>query len=81
MRQRCVAVAAVQRQTIVQTLIAFNNTDVGQSRMAREASGDFVGGGKKRIKVEAVAPTGLGQPHGINVVGALLKWLNGQTLG
>jgi hypothetical protein len=79
-RQRRIAVAAVQRHAVVQALVAFDDADVGAFGMPREGGGDLIAARQVGVEVEAVAPGGLGQPHRVDVVGPLLEGLHRQTL-
>ena len=80
LRKRSVAVAAVQRQPIVQTFVAFHDADVCPSGMANKAACNLLGRHQEGVKIETLASTGLAQPHGINVIGPFLERLHDQTL-
>ena len=78
-RQRGVGVAAVQIQPVVQTLVAFDQGDIGPPGATRERGADLVARHQIEIEVVAVAPGGQAEPHRIDVVRTLLEGLHGQA--
>jgi len=81
LRQGGVAVAAVQREAVVQPLVALDEGEIGAARAGDERPQDFAAPHEIKIKVVAVAPGGETQPHGVNIVGALLERLHREAAG
>ncbi len=74
--ERGVAVAAVQRQAVVQALVAFHQADVGTAHALPEDLRDLVPAHQLRIEVDAGPAGGQREPHRVDVVGALLEGLH-----
>ncbi len=74
--QRCVAVAAVQRQAVVQALVALDQAQARSGTVPREAGVDLGVRHQHRIEVHAGAAGGQRQPHRVDVVRPLLEGLH-----
>ena len=77
--QRSIAVAAVQRQAIVKPFIAFYDVNIGAVAVLYKGVGDAFLRLQVRIEIEAGVPTGLRQPHGVDVVRPFFIGLHMQT--
>ena len=75
-RQRRVAVAAVEREAVVEALVALDERDVGVARVRRERRQDFIRIGEIRVEIAAGPPGRRGQPHRIDEIRPLLERLD-----
>ena len=69
-----VAVAAVQREAVVQSLVALDQ--IHFRAVAREGGDDVVAFHQVQIEVAAGASGGLAEPHRIDVIGTFFEWLD-----
>ncbi len=74
--ERRVAVAAVEREAVVQALVALDERGVGVGRVACEQRVDLVAAHQVQVEVEAGPRARARQPHRVDVVGALLERLH-----
>ncbi len=77
--QRRIAVAAVQIQTVVESLVALDDVDVRAPCVVADGVNDFVVLHGVEIEVVAGASGGPAEPHGIDVVRPLLERLHHQA--
>ena len=76
-RRQCgVAVGAIECQTVIQALIAFDDADVGLRRQAGVAGLYLCSRAQVGIEVKAGATTRPAEPHGVDVVWPFLESLN-----
>ena len=78
LRQRGVAVAAVERQPVVEPLVALDDADVGRGGMPAECAAVLGGLRKVGIEIAAAAAGGGRQPHRVDVIRAFLERLHRQ---
>ena len=76
LRERRVAVAAVEREAVVEPLVALDQRDVGARGVALEGLDDLVVGREPRVEVAAAPPARRREPHRVDEVGALLERLD-----
>ncbi len=74
LRQGGVAVAAVQREAVVQSLVALDQ--IHFRTVPREGGKDVVALHQVQVQIAASAPGSLAEPHRIDVIGAFLEWLD-----
>ncbi len=79
--ERRVAVAAVEREPVVEPLVALDDRDVRVRRVAQERAAAFALVRQVGIEVAAGAAGGERQPHRVDVVGPLLERLDRETAG
>ena len=81
LRQRRVAVAAIQADAVEKPLGPFDDADVGPGRVAYEGRRDLVAVHGVKVQVVAVASGSRTEPQGIDEVGALLEGLHREAAG
>ena len=74
--KRRIAVAAVERQAVVQALVALDQAHIGGVRLARERGDDLGVVHQVRVEVETRPAAGAREPHRVDVVGAFLEGLH-----
>ena len=77
LRERRIAVAAIQRQTIVQPLVALHQIHL--CKMAGKSGNDIFIGHQIQVEVAARPACRLRQPHGIDVIRAFFVGLHGMA--
>ncbi len=73
-RQGCIAVAAIQCETVVQTLVTLDQ--IHFRAVTREGVDDVVAFHQVQVEVATGAPRCLAKPHRVDVIGAFLEWLD-----
>jgi hypothetical protein len=75
--QRRIAVRAVEVESVVEALVAFDQADFGVMAVAGELGLQFAVGREEKVEVVAGAPGGDREPQRIDVVGPFLEGLHG----
>ena len=78
-RKRCARVAALDVDPVVKPLVALDEREIGPPGMAGEQSADLGLGLRVEVEIVAGPPARAGEPHGIDVVRALLEGLDAQS--
>ena len=73
---RGVAVAAVEREPVVEALVALDERDVGAGGVTSETRADLGLAGEVRVEVAAAPPAREREPHRVDVVRSLLECLD-----
>ena len=81
MRQGSIAVAAIDGQAVIQTLVAFDQRYVRYPGGKVEATENLLLGHEVQVEIEASPTAGLTEPHRVDVIRSLLERLNNSALG
>jgi hypothetical protein len=74
-----IAVAAVEIEAIVQTLVAFDQAQVRICSVALIGFDDLVATHQVKVQVATVSSGGGCQPHRVDIIRAFLVWLHRQA--